>query len=177
MRAMDIYAEPAADNTASRPYGDATYQIVDQAAGGVVAYCHSASASRIVAALKEYDHSITAATDLGTLIEALAACDPAAEVLLDYGGTLAQFGKATYCRSWHNDLALTPDGTDPKTAAQLLDILRDIRANGFTRPGVERSAHDGTGVWVAKYREPSNLHIVGIRNDGPSVVVLTEERP
>lgn len=48
---MDIYAESAVGNTEILPYGDATFQIVDGAEGGVVAYCHEASADRIVAAL------------------------------------------------------------------------------------------------------------------------------
>jgi hypothetical protein len=39
---MDIYAQVTIGNTDDFPYGDATYQIIDEAAGGVIAYCHLA---------------------------------------------------------------------------------------------------------------------------------------
>jgi hypothetical protein len=99
-----------------------------------------------------------------------------AEVLLDYSGELMHPGKPTYYRSYHNELALTPDGTKPSTVAELLDILRDIRVYGFTRPGRETTAPDYTGIWVAKHREPSGLHVTGVRNETTRVVILTEER-
>lgn len=175
MGSMDIYAEPAAENTDLLPYGDATYQIVDLAQGGVIAYCHSGSAERIVAALKAYDQSITAATNLGMLIDALAACDPQAELRLDYGGEMAHLGRPTYYRSYHNELALTPDGTGPKTVAETLDILRDVRIHGFTRPGRETAAPDHTNVWVARYRDPSGLRVTGIRSEANRVIILTGE--
>lgn len=175
MGSMDIYAEPAADNTDLLPYGDATFQVVDEAQGGVIAYCHSDSAARIVAALMTYDDSITSATDLGSLINALATCDHDAELLLDYGGELAHLGKPTYYRSYHNELALTPDGTGPKTVAETLDILRDVRIHGFTRPGRETSAPDHTNVWVAKYRDPSGLRVTGVRSEAKRVIILTGE--
>lgn len=176
MGAMEIYAESALHNTDVLPYGVDTFQIVDEAAGGVIAYCHSDSAARIVAALRAHDESVTEAINLGMLIEALTACDPDAEVLLDNGGTLAHFGKATYYRGWHNELALTPDGTQPTTVAQMLDTLRDVRVNGFTRPGGETDASDNTGVWVANYRDPSGLHVTGVRREAKRVIILTGEK-
>lgn len=51
MTVMDIYAEPALDNTEELPFGTGTFQIVDEAMGGVIAYCHRDNAERIVAAL------------------------------------------------------------------------------------------------------------------------------
>ena len=51
MMSMDIYAESAVQNTDVLPYGDATFQIVDEAMGGVIAYCHKDNAGRIVDAL------------------------------------------------------------------------------------------------------------------------------
>lgn len=51
MVSMDIYAESAIHNTDVLPYGDETFQIVDEAEGGVLAYCHEDNAERIVAAL------------------------------------------------------------------------------------------------------------------------------
>lgn len=51
MKAMDIYAQSALGNTDNLPYGDDTYQIVDEGEGGVIAYCHNDSADRIVGAL------------------------------------------------------------------------------------------------------------------------------
>lgn len=51
MVSMDIYAESAIHNTDVLPYGEGTYQIVDEAMGGVIAYCHKDNAERIVAAL------------------------------------------------------------------------------------------------------------------------------
>lgn len=51
MVGMDIYAESALHNTDSLPFGDATFQIVDEAEGGVIAYCHKDNADRIVAVL------------------------------------------------------------------------------------------------------------------------------
>lgn len=48
MVAMDIYAQSALHNTDILPYGDATFQIVDEAQGGVIAYCHEGSADRII---------------------------------------------------------------------------------------------------------------------------------
>lgn len=176
MGCMEIYAESALHNTDVLPYGDSTFQIVDEAAGGVIAYCHSDNADRIVAALNAHDPQITPATDLGSLIQALASCDPDAEVLLDYNGSLAQPGKPTYYRNYHNELALRPDGTKAATVAGMLDVLREIRAYGFTRPGIATEAPDYTGVWVAKHREPSGLHVTGVRNGGGTVVILTENR-
>lgn len=175
MGGMEIYAESALHNTDVLPYGDDTFQIVDEAAGGVIAYCHADNADRIVAALMAHD-GVTEATNLGMLIDTLIACDPDAEVLLDNAGTLAHFGRPTYYRNYHNELALTPDGTEAKTVGQVLDILRDVRIHGFTRPGTETSAPDYTGIWVANYREPSGLRVRGVRREANRVIIVTEAR-
>lgn len=172
-----IYAQSAVGGTDILPYDEDTYQIVDESLGGVIAYCHKDSAERIVAALKASNDQTTAlASTLGPLIEALRACDPDATVLLDYYGELVNPGKPTYYRGFHNELALTPDGIKPVMVAELIEVLRDIHLFGFTRPGRETEAPATTGVWVAKHREPSGLHVVGIRAEDNTVVVLTEER-
>lgn len=176
MGAMDIYAESALNNADVLPYGDDTFQIVDEGQGGVIAYCHASTAERIVAALKATDPRTTPASTLGTLIAALSGCDPDAKVLLECRGEMARPGKPTYYRSYHNELALTHDGDADKTVAMLLDILRDVRVYGFTRPGRATEAPDSTNVWVANYREPSGLRVVGVRNEGATVVVLTEDQ-
>jgi hypothetical protein len=176
MSPMDIYAESALHNTDVLPYGDDTFQVVDEAQGGVIAYCHASTADRIVAALKASDPRTTAASTLGTVIGALGPCNPDATVLLDYRGELVNPGKPTYYRSYHDELALTPDGTKPVKVAEMLDTLRDIRVFGFTRPGRETGAPDYTNVWVAKHRDPSGLRVVGVRNDGGTIVVLTEDQ-
>lgn len=173
---MKIYAESALHNTDVLPYGPDTFQIVDEAQGGVIAYCHSDGAARIVAALKAYDDSVTEVTNLGMLFDELTDSDQEAELLLDYGGTLAQFGRATFYRGWYNELALTPDGTQPTTVAQMLDVLREVRSNGFTRPGGETDAPDYTPLWVANYLELSGLRVSGIRRADKRVIILTGER-
>jgi hypothetical protein len=175
---MDIYAESAVHNTDVLPYGADTFQIVDERQGGVIAYCHSSTADRIVAALKaeSANRPTVIASTLGPLIEALRGCDPDATVRLDYCGDLVNPGKPTYYRGYHNELALTPNGTKPVKVAELVEILRDILLFGFTRPGRETEAPATTGVWVAKHREPSGLHVMGIRVEDSTVVVLTEER-
>jgi hypothetical protein len=175
MGAMDIYAESALDNTDLLPYGDDTYQIVDEALGGVIAYCHEGSADRIVGALiaARDAANFAPAPDLGSLIEVLAACNPAAEALVAYNGELAWPARHTYYRGFHDDLAISPDGPVRTTVGALLEILLDIRTNGFTRPGVETAAFDSTGVWVAKHREPSGLRVTGVRDEGSRVVIVT----
>lgn len=144
----------------------------------MIAYCHASTADRIVAALKAESatRATVIASTLGPLIEALRGCHPDATVLLDYCGGLVNPGKPTYYRGYHNELALTPDGTKPVKVAELVEVLQDIRLYGFTRPGRETEAPAATGAWVAKHREPSGLHVVGIRVEDSSVVVLTEER-
>lgn len=176
MSRMDIYAESALHNTDVLPYGEDTFQIVDEAQGGVIAYCHASTADRIVAALKAVNTTTVAAATLGGLIAALRCCDPESTVLLDYAGDLVNPGKPTYYRGYHDELALTPDGTKPVTVAELADVLADIRVNGFTRPGRDTEAPDTTGVWVAAYRESSGLHVTGLRVEDGTVVVLTENR-
>lgn len=176
MSRMDIYAESALNNTDVLPYGDDTFQVIDESQGGVIAYCHASNAERIVTALKAVNTTTVAAATLGGLISALRCCDPDSAVLLDYAGDLVSPGKPTYYRGYHNELALTPDGSKPVTVAELVDVLCDIRVYGFTRPGRNTEASDTTGVWVAKYRESSALHVTGLRVEDGTVVVLTENR-
>lgn len=173
---MEIYAESALHNTDVLPYGEDTFQIVAEAKGGVIAYCHADTAERLVAALKAYDDSVTEVTNLGMLLDELADSDPDAELLLDYGGTLSHFGRATYYRGWHNELALSPDGTEPTTVAQMLATLGDVRSSGFTRPGGETDAPDHTPLWVAHHRELSGLRVSGIRREAKRVIILTGDR-
>lgn len=174
MMSMDIYAESALDNTDVLPYGDDTFQIVDEALGGVIAYCHEDSADRIVGALiAARDAGPVPAPDLGSLIEVLADCNPDAEALVPYNGELVWPARPTYYRGFHDELAIRPDGPMHTTVGALLEILRDIRTNGFTRPGVETAAFDSTGVWVAKHREPSGLRVTGVRDEGSRVVIVT----
>lgn len=171
---MDIYAQSALGNTDNLPYGDATFQIVDEAEGGVIAYCHEDSADRIVAALiAARDAAAIPASDLGSLIEVLAACDQEAEALVDYNGDLAWPARPTFYRGFHDDLAIRPDAPVRTTVASLLEHLRDIHANGFTRPGVETAAFDSTALWVAKHREHSGLRVTGVRNEGARVVIVS----
>lgn len=144
---MDIYAESAPHNIDLLPYGDDTFQIVDEAQGGVMAYCHASNSDRIVAALREFTSRPTViASTLGPLIEALRGCHPDATALLDYCGGLVNPGKPTYYRDYHNELALTADGTRPVKVAELIEVFRDIRLYGFTRPGRETEAPATTGV-------------------------------
>jgi hypothetical protein len=171
---MDIYAQSALGNTDTLPYGDATFQIVDEAEGGVIAYCHADSAERIVAALTSARGAAAVpASDLGTLIEVLSARNPEAEALVAYNGELAWPARPTFYRGFHDDLAIQPDSPVRTTVSSLLERLRDVRANGFTRPGVETAAHDHTAVWVAKYRESSGLRVTGVRDEGSRVVIVT----
>jgi hypothetical protein len=174
MMLMDIYAQSALHNTDNLPYGDDTFQIVDEALGAVIAYCHRDSAERIVAGLiAARDAAAIPASDLGSLIEALAACDPEAEALVTYNGELAWPGRPTFYRGFHDELAIRPDAPVRTSVASLLEHLRDIRANGFTRPGVETAAFGNTALWVAKYREPSGLRVTGVRNEGSRAVIVT----
>lgn len=176
MGSMDIYAESAVGNADELPYGDDTFQVVDEAAGGVIAYCHADSAERIVAALIAAGPQPAKASTLAELIGVLSICDPAAKVLLDYRGQLTRFGKPTYYRSYHDELALTPDGAGDRSVAEVIEILREVRVSGFTRPGVSTRTTDSTNVWVANYREASGLRVNGVREDGGTVVITTEDQ-
>lgn len=173
---MDIYAESALHNTETLPYGPDTFQVVDTAQGGVIAYCHAANADRIVAALRAADTWTVPASTLGPLIEALESCPPTAPLYVDYRGHLIHPGRATYYRGYHDELAISPDGTGDDTVSDLVETLREILSNGFTRPGTETAAYETTGVWLAKYREASELHVTGIRVERYRVVILTEDR-
>jgi hypothetical protein len=176
MSTMDIYAQSTLNNTNDLPYGDATYQIVDEAEGGVIAYCHRDSADRIVAALIEADNRTIPASTLGPLIQALETCRPNAPVFVDYRGQLLHPGVATYYRGYHDELAISPDGIGRDTVSDLVLTLRTILRDGFTRPGIETAAYETTGVWVAKYRDASDLHVTGVRVERHRVVILTEDR-
>lgn len=173
---MDIYAESALHNTETLPYGDDTSQIVDEAEGGVIAYCHRDSADRIVAALRAVDNRTIPASTLGSLVEALESCSPSAPVFVDYRGHLLHPGVATYYRGYHDELAISPDGIGRDKVSDLVLTLRTILRDGFTRPGTETAADESTGVWVAKYRDASDLHVVGVRAERSRVVILTEDR-
>jgi hypothetical protein len=173
---MDIYAESALHNTETLPYGSDTFQIVDELAGGVIAYCHEGSADRIVAALQAADSRTIAASTLGPLIQALESCPPASPLYVDYRGHMLHPGAATYYRGYHDELAISPDGIGRDTVADLVLTLRTILRDGFTRPGTETAAPESTGVWVAKYRDASDLHVVGVRAERHRVVILTEDR-
>jgi hypothetical protein len=173
---MDIYAESALHNTDSLPYGPDTFQVVDEAEGGVIAYCHRDSADRIVAALTAAGNRTIPASTLGPLVEALESCPPSAPVFVDYRGQLLHPGVATYYRGYHDELAISPDGIGRDTVADLVLTLRTILRDGFTRPGTETAAPESTGVWVAKYRDASDLHVIGVRAERSMVVILTEDR-
>lgn len=173
---MDIYAEAALHNTESLPYGPDTFQVVDEKQGGVIAYCHSANADRIVAALRAADNRTIPASTLGPLVEALESCPPNAPLYVDYHGHLIRPGNAAYYRGYHNELAISPDGTGDHTVSEYAETLRGILRDGFTRPGTETAATETTGVWVAKHRDASNLHVVGVRVKRSWVAILTEDR-
>ncbi|HEX9088691.1 MAG TPA: hypothetical protein VF867_14330 [Arthrobacter sp.] len=173
---MDIYAESALHNTEHLPYGPDTYQVVDEAQGGVIAYCHRDSAERIVSALRAADNRTIQASTLGSLVEALEDCPPSAPVFVDYHGHLLHPGVATYYRGYHDELAISPDGIGRDTVSDLVLTLRTILRDGFTRPGTETAAPESTGVWVARYRDTSDLHVVGVRVERSRVVILTENR-
>ncbi|MET4143954.1 hypothetical protein [Arthrobacter sp. UYCo732] len=173
---MEIYAESALHNTETLPYGDDTFQVVEEAEGGVIAYCHRGSAERIVAALRAADTRIIPASTLGELIKALESCSPDAPLYVDYRGHLIHPGIAMYYRGYHDDLAISPDGTGDDTVSDLTETLRDILRDGFTRPGTETAAYETTEVWIAKLRDASNLHVTGIRVERYRVVILTDDR-
>lgn len=175
MGPMDIYAE-SASHTEHLPYGTDTFQVVDEAQGGVIAYCHSANAGYIVAALTAAATRTVPASTLGPLIEALESCPPSAPVYVDYRGHLVHPGRATYYRGYHDELAISPDGTVCDTVSDLALKLREILRMGFTRPGTETAAHETTEVWVAKFRDPSGLHVSGVRIERHRVIILTEDR-
>lgn len=176
MSLMDIYAQSALGNTEHLPYGDDTFQIVDEAQGVVIAYCHRDSADRIVAALTAADNRTIHASTLGPLIQALESCPPNAPLYVDYRGHLIHPGIAWYYRGCHDELAISPDGTGDDTVSDYVETLRDILRDGFTRPGIETAAYETTGVWIAKLRDASNLHVTGIRVERLRVVILTEDR-
>lgn len=48
----NVYWDTELDEDDDRPYGDDTARIIDQALGGVIAYCHRVNASRIVKAIR-----------------------------------------------------------------------------------------------------------------------------
>lgn len=173
---MDIYAQSALGNTEHLPYGDGTYQIVDEAQGGVIAYCHRDSADRIVSALTAADNRTIPASTLGPLIQALETCRPNAPVFVDYRGQLLHPGVPWYYRGYHDELAISPDEIGRDTVSDLVLTLHTVLRGGFTRPGTETAAYETTGVWIAKHRDASGLHVTGVRVERHRVVILTEDR-
>lgn len=172
---MEIYAESALDNTGNLPYGDDTFQIVDEAEGGVIAYCHRDSSGRIVEALRASGSRTVIASTLGPLIDALETCAPSAVAEGQYKGELVTLGKPSFYRGYHCDLAFSPEGTGPVTVAATIEVLRGIIQSGFTRPGGLQEADESTRVWIARYRDASHQQVAGIRVQDGKVVILTEK--
>lgn len=173
---MDIYAESAVHSTEALPFGTDTFQIVDTALGGVIAYCHASNADHLVAALKAADSRMMPASTLGPLIQALEACPQDAPLYVDYRGHLLHPGMVTYYRGYHDELAITPHVAGDDTVSDLVETLRDALRFGFSRPGTETAADETTGVWIARIREASGLHVTGVRIERHRVVILTEDR-
>jgi hypothetical protein len=78
-------------------------------------------------------------------------------------------------RGMYDQLALHPDGRDPKTVADVLKELRGIRRKGIVGDGGPYPVKPYTGVWVDR-GQAEQQHVSGVRIDGGVVVIMTEER-
>jgi hypothetical protein len=129
------------------------------------------------AKLKQPAHGLPVeVSNLIALIAALAKHPKNAAVVVEtHGRKSAPAGMGSY-RGYYDELRIEPNGREPKTVADILKQLRDIRKTGIRGDGGPYPVKPHTGVWVADYDECSQQHLSGVRVDGGVVVIMTEER-
>lgn len=78
-------------------------------------------------------------------------------------------------RGYYDQLAIDPDGSEPKSVSDVLKELRAVRRKGINGDGGPYPVKSYTGVWVDR-GQAQQQHVSGVRVDGGIVVIMTEER-
>jgi hypothetical protein len=115
-------------------------------------------------------------SNLIALIDALAKLPKNAAIVVEALGRKSSPGSMGSYRGYYDQLRIEPKGREPKTVAEVLKELREVRKKGIIGDGGPYEVKPFTGVWVAEYGECSQQHLSGVRVDGGVVVVMTEER-
>lgn len=78
-------------------------------------------------------------------------------------------------RGYYDQLAIDPDGREPKSIADVLKELTGTRQKGIVGDGGPYPVKSYTGVWVDR-GQAEQQHLSGVRVDDGVVVIMTEER-
>lgn len=109
------------------------------------------------------------------LIDALAKQDAEAKVIVEYMGMRSNPRAMGSYRGFYDQLAIRPDGMDPRTVGVVLKKLRSILRKGIDGEGGPYKIDTFTGVWVDR-GQAEGQHLCALRVEGDSVVLMTEPR-
>lgn len=105
------------------------------------------------------------ATNLLALIDVLAKHPREADLQVEYMGMKSSPGYMGSYRGYYDQLAIDPDGSEPKSVSDVLKELRAVRRKGFNGDGGPYPVQSHTGVWVDP-GQAQQQHVSGVRVDG-----------
>lgn len=114
-------------------------------------------------------------TTLVGLIDVLAKQRRNADIQVEYMGMKSSPGYMGSYRGMYDQLAIDPDGREPRTVADVLKDLRTIKRKGINGEGGPYEVKSHTGVWVDR-GQATHQHLCGVRVQGGVVVIMTEPR-
>lgn len=111
---------------------------------------------------------------LGSVIDALKAANPGAQVLFDFCGT-SPTTVASY-RGWYDHLALgwsdSFDGDWPNVADLLADLEAALSTRFIAYKGGEYTMTPNTPLWVDRWGDATGTGIVGIETLGDATIII-----